>query len=184
MLALAVPMAAVALETHKPFDDYVVDSWDVKQGLPQISVLAMTQDADGYLWFGTQAGLARFDGVRFHRYNPRDTLGVNSNIQALLADRQHRLWIGTALGLLVLEDGRFRRVLPVDAGGQPALAFPVRALAMADGRVLVAGAEGIYTPQGGRLRLLHGRRELQDATTDTHDTLGGCRALLDACGRR
>ncbi len=155
MALLLAPGLVGALETGKPFTDYVVDSWDVKQGLPQISVLAMTQDADGYLWFGTQAGLARFDGVRFHRYNPRDTLGVNSNIQALLADRQRRLWIGTAQGLLVLEDGRFRRVLPVDTSGQPALAFPVRALAMADGRVLVAGAEGIYTPQGGRLRLLH-----------------------------
>ncbi|TLX23193.1 ligand-binding sensor domain-containing diguanylate cyclase [Thermomonas fusca] len=155
LLTLATPLSAGALEADKPFSDYVVDSWDVKQGLPQISVLAMTQDADGYLWFGTQGGLARFDGVRFHRYNPRDTLGVNSNIQALLADRQRRLWIGTTLGLLVLEDGRFRRVLPADADGKPALAFPVRALAMTDGRVLVAGAEGVYTPEGGRLRLLH-----------------------------
>ena len=155
MLTLATPLSAGALEADKPFSDYVVDSWDVKQGLPQISVLAMTQDADGYLWFGTQGGLARFDGVRFRRYNPRDTLGVNSNIQALLADRQRRLWIGTTLGLLVLEDGRFRRVLPTDADGKPALAFSVRALAMTDGRVLVAGAEGVYTPEGGRLRLLH-----------------------------
>jgi diguanylate cyclase (GGDEF)-like protein len=155
LLTLATPLSAGALEADKPFSDYVVDSWDVKQGLPQISVLAMTQDADGYLWFGTQGGLARFDGVRFRRYNPRDTLGVNSNIQALLADRQRRLWIGTTLGLLVLEDGRFRRVLPTDADGKPALAFSVRALAMTDGRVLVAGAEGVYTPEGGRLRLLH-----------------------------
>ena len=94
MLTLVAPLVAAALDTDKPFDDYVVDSWDVKQGLPQISVLAVTQDADGYLWFGTQAGLARFDGVRFQRYNPRDTLGVSSNIQALLADDRRRLWIG------------------------------------------------------------------------------------------
>lgn len=127
----------------------------MKQGLPQISVLAMTQDADGYLWFGTQAGLARFDGVRFHRYDLRHTLGLNSTIQALLADHQRRLWIGTRLGLLVLEHGRFRRVLPVDAGGAPMHAFPVAALAMHGGRVLVAGADGIYTPAGGRLHRLH-----------------------------
>lgn len=155
LLALTTPLSAGALEADKPFSDYVVDSWDVKQGLPQISVLAMTQDADGYLWFGTQAGLARFDGVRFHRYNPRDTLGVNSNIQALLADDQRRLWIGTALGLLVLEDGRFRRVLPADATGAPMPAFPVPALALVGGRVLVAGVDGIYTPERGQLRRLH-----------------------------
>ncbi len=127
----------------------------MKQGLPQITVLAITQDADGYLWFGTQAGLARFDGVRFHLYSPRNTLGVNSNIQALLADDQRRLWIGTAAGLLVLENDRFRQVTPAAAAGTPSRAFSVEALARVGGRVLVAGADGIYTPDGGRLRRLH-----------------------------
>ena len=134
----------------------MVDTWDVKQGLPQITVLAIAQDADGYLWFGTQAGLARFDGVRFRRYNPRDTVGVNSNIQALLADGRHRLWIGTALGLLVMENGRIRAVAPPpDASGARARGFSVRALALVDGRVLVAGPDGLYTPEGSGLRRVH-----------------------------
>lgn len=153
LLALSALLPAAALERDKPFDDYVVDTWDVKQGLPQITVLAIAQDADGYLWFGTQAGLARFDGVRFRRYNPRDTVGVNSNIQALLADDRRRLWIGTALGLLVMEDGRIRAVAPPsDAAGAAARGFPVRALALVDGRVLVAGPDGLYTPDGSGLR--------------------------------
>lgn len=150
LLTLAAALPAFALERDKPFDDYVVDTWDVKQGLPQITVLAITQDADGYLWFGTQAGLARFDGVRFRRYIPRDTVGVNSNIQALLADGRHRLWIGTALGLLVLENDRVRAVAP--PAGATARGFPVHALALVDGRVLVAGPDGLYASDGTGLR--------------------------------
>ena len=153
MLAAVFP--AIALDTDKAFRDYVIDTWDVKQGLPQVTVLAMAQDADGYLWFGTQAGLARFDGVRFRRYNPHDTLGINSNIRALLADDRKRLWIGTALGLTVMEDGQFRPVPPVDAAGKPTHDFPIRALAMAGTAVLVAGPDGIYTTDGTRLRRLH-----------------------------
>lgn len=152
LLALAALLPAAALERDKPFDDYVVDTWDVKQGLPQITVLAITQDADGYLWFGTQAGLARFDGVRFRRYTLRDTVGVNSNIQALLAD-DRRLWIGTALGLLVMEGGRIRAVAPpAGSAGDVARDFSVRALAQIGGRVLVAGPDGVYTPDGNGLR--------------------------------
>ena len=65
LLLMAPP--ATALDPHKPFRDYVTDNWGVEQGLPQISVLAITQDEAGYYWFGTQAGLARFDGVNFRR---------------------------------------------------------------------------------------------------------------------
>ena len=149
LLALAgTGLPAAALEPDKPFRDYVTDTWDVKQGLPQITVSAITQDRDGYLWFGTQAGLARFDGVRFRRYSQGEAPDLDSNIQALLADDQGRLWIGTGAGLLVMEGGRFHRV---DAGAT-ARNFPVRALAMADGRLLVAGPDGLYTPQDRRLQ--------------------------------
>jgi ligand-binding sensor domain-containing protein len=54
-----------ALDPAKDFSHYVRDSWSIQHGLPQISVLAIAQDRAGYLWVGTQSGLARFDGVRF-----------------------------------------------------------------------------------------------------------------------
>ena len=154
LLVLAAAWPVAALETDKPFRDYVVDTWDVKQGLPQITVTAITQDADGYLWFGTQAGLARFDGVRFRRYTQEEAPNLDSYIQALLADPARRLWIGTARGLLVMEDGRFHRIDHAAVGGGADRNFPVRALAMSAGRVLVAGPDGLYTPEGHALRRL------------------------------
>ena len=44
---------------------YSVKVWQTDEGLPHNSVWALAQASDGYLWVGTQQGLARFDGVRF-----------------------------------------------------------------------------------------------------------------------
>jgi hypothetical protein len=38
----------------------------------EISALSLAQIAPGYLWVGTQSGLARFDGVRFLTFSPED----------------------------------------------------------------------------------------------------------------
>ncbi|MCR6685418.1 diguanylate cyclase [Pseudoxanthomonas sp.] len=146
---------AHALDADKPFRDYVADSWGVEQGLPQISVLSITQDPAGYLWFGTQGGLARFDGARFFRYTQNDASELGSHVQALLSDASGRLWVGTSQGLLVLENGRFQRVLPAATVDAQAAGFPIRALALEAGRILAAGPDGVYVAEGGRLRPLH-----------------------------
>ena len=155
LLALLPTLPAAALDPAKPFRDYVTDNWGVEQGLPQISVLAITQDEAGYYWFGTQAGLARFDGVHFQRYTQYDAAELSSNIQALLSDGPQRLWVGTARELLLFENGRFQAI-PATTPGTPERIFPVSALLkQADGRVLVAGPDGIYTVDGKRLQRLH-----------------------------
>ncbi len=150
---LAFP--ALALDPEKPFQDYVLDTWGVEQGLPQISVLTIAQDPAGYLWFGTQAGLARFDGVRFQRYTQNDAPALGSTIQALLADQRQRLWIGTTRGVLVLENGRFRTLATGSTTDAPERVFPANALALDGEQVLVAGVDGIYTPDGNHLRRLY-----------------------------
>src|SRR3990170_4331466 len=44
---------------------YRFDHWRTDDGLPDNTVNALLQTSDGYLWLGTQRGLARFDGIRF-----------------------------------------------------------------------------------------------------------------------
>lgn len=157
---LLVPLAAftfpaAALDAGKPFRDYVADTWGVEQGLPQISVLSITQDPAGYLWFGTQGGLARFDGIRFFRYTQLDADALGSHVQALHADADGRLWIGTSQGLLVLEHGQFHTLVPAGTESDTT-GFPVHALVPdADGRMLVGGTDGVYRVEDGQLRLLH-----------------------------
>jgi signal transduction histidine kinase/ligand-binding sensor domain-containing protein len=67
-----------------------------EEGLPQNSVNAIVQTQDGYLWIGTQEGLARFDGNRFTVYNKRTTPALwNNYIWSLMEDRRGGLWAGT-----------------------------------------------------------------------------------------
>ena len=93
-----------------PADDYLIDVWDSERGLPENSVVSLAQTPDGYLWLGTlQAGVARFDGVRFTTFDPVNTPELPRNdTQRLLVDAQGDLWIGMIGGSLVrYEAGKF-----------------------------------------------------------------------------
>ena len=73
------------------------------QGLSQMSVNAALQDSEGFMWFGTQDGLNRYDGYQFkvYRHDRNDPNSLANNwISALHEDRAGNLWIGTNGGLL------------------------------------------------------------------------------------
>ena len=83
----------------------------VADGLPSSATYKTVQDHDGFVWIGTQDGLARYDGIDFRvfRHDPADPTSLASNdVDALLVDRQGRLWCGgEASGLNRLEpDGK------------------------------------------------------------------------------
>jgi ligand-binding sensor domain-containing protein len=94
VLAALLPAAPVqALAPGKAITQYRRDVWLPKDGLPQSSVDSMVQTRDGYLWFGTQEGLARFDGVRFVVFDKKNVPEIRHNrILSLLADRSGTLW--------------------------------------------------------------------------------------------
>jgi ligand-binding sensor domain-containing protein/signal transduction histidine kinase len=74
----------------------------VEQGLAQELVTAIAQDQQGFMWFGSQNGLSRFDGYRVIVYKniANDSRSLADNwIQALYVDDKGRLWIGTRSGL-------------------------------------------------------------------------------------
>jgi ligand-binding sensor domain-containing protein len=102
-------VAAFARDPAPGSRDYVVDTWQAEDGLPQNSVTALAQTRDGYLWVGTQDGLARFDGVRFVLFHALTTPCIhNSRIVQVFEDRRGALWIGTeAAGLVRLQQGQF-----------------------------------------------------------------------------
>ena len=78
------------------------DSWTTANGLPQNSVVAITQTRDGYLWFATLDGLVRYDGMRFTVFDRSNTPGFATNrCYALFEDKDGTLWIGTEEGSLM-----------------------------------------------------------------------------------
>ena len=69
------------------------------QGLSQQRVTHIVQDDRGFLWFGTQYGLNRYDGYRFRVFknDPTDPDSLcDVHITSLFKDRAGRLWLGCA----------------------------------------------------------------------------------------
>jgi signal transduction histidine kinase/ligand-binding sensor domain-containing protein len=74
-------------------------------GLPSDNVRAITQTPDGILWFGTDGGLARFDGRRVQIFGLQ---GLSSNkILTLETSVTGEIWIGTDAGAGRFYDGSF-----------------------------------------------------------------------------
>ena len=97
-----------ALNPSKALTQYSISHWTQEQGLPQNTISAIAQTADGYLWLGTDEGLARFDGYEFVVFS-RDTGKLPSNsILALVAGPDGALWIGTPSGLTEYRNRTFR----------------------------------------------------------------------------
>jgi ligand-binding sensor domain-containing protein len=120
---LGLERPAGAVDPRRAPGDYAVQSWLAPHGLPQDSVTAILQAADGYLWIGTGEGLARFDGVTFTVYDRKKLPGLRSqSITALLEDGAGAIWIGTSPGSLtrLAPDGTHRTFDPrVEDAGLP-----------------------------------------------------------------
>jgi signal transduction histidine kinase/ligand-binding sensor domain-containing protein len=107
---LLAPPSQASLDPKKAITQFIRQSWQSDQGLPENSVTAIAQTKDGYLWLGTEGGLVRFDGLRFTTFEKNTTPGLGSNfVTSLLVDQKGTLWIGTyGGGLTCLREGRLQ----------------------------------------------------------------------------
>jgi signal transduction histidine kinase/ligand-binding sensor domain-containing protein len=105
LFALALPVAA--LDPRKSLTQYSRTVWTQEHGLPQDTIRAIAQTADGYLWLGTDEGLARFDGYDFTPFNKANGDLPSNSITALTADPDGSLWIGTSNGLTHYQGKKF-----------------------------------------------------------------------------
>ena len=81
------------------------ENYTSEKGLSQNSCYTISQDANGFMWFGTQDGLNRYDGRQFKIYSQQNEIGekLPSNIITSLFFDSHKnlLWVGTALGACI-----------------------------------------------------------------------------------
>ncbi|HCY75428.1 MAG TPA: hypothetical protein DHV28_05865 [Ignavibacteriales bacterium] len=78
-----------------------LDKIGLEQGLSQSTVYAITQDEQGFMWFGTDDGLNRYDGyaIKVFKHSSNNLNSVADNtILALFSDTNGDLWIGTRRG--------------------------------------------------------------------------------------
>ena len=77
-----------------------VTSWTDANGLRLGAIYAIAQDAEGYLWLGTDTGLLRFDGLQFSRWMmASDTQFPDARVSALFASPVDKsIWVATSAG--------------------------------------------------------------------------------------
>lgn len=79
-------------------EHYAIRHYSVEDGLSQNTVMAILQDKQGFMWFGTWDGLNRFDGYEFTVYKAtgeEGQMGVNNRIDHLYEDSTETLWWST-----------------------------------------------------------------------------------------
>ena len=107
-LGLLFSLPVCALNPAKSLTQYTRTVWTQQHGLPQDTIRAIAQTPDGYLWLGTDEGLARFDGYEFAIFNKDKGDLPGNSISALSAAPDGTLWIGTSAGLTSYRDRKFR----------------------------------------------------------------------------
>jgi ligand-binding sensor domain-containing protein/AraC-like DNA-binding protein len=144
--APANPGASSAFDPGK----CVARVWGAGSGLPGSSVRALAVTRDGFIWVGTEAGLARFDGVSFTVFDRWNSPALkDSPVLSLYRDVDGVLWVGTdGGGLCAVGPGEWRCI-----GEKEGLRSPhVRAITGGSGGRLWAGTDyGVHGIDGEKI---------------------------------
>ncbi len=104
------PVRAFLSEEAEPLpQDLRFRRLNVEDGLPHATVLMVLQDQQGFMWFATADGLARYDGYDFtvFRHDPADPNSLsNNNTFAIIQSQDGLIWVGTDPGGLNVYDPR------------------------------------------------------------------------------
>ncbi|NBB76431.1 MAG: response regulator [Bacteroidetes bacterium] len=125
--------------------EYIVRNYTIEDGLPVNSVNRMVQDVDGYLYFATSDGLARFDGDEFKIFNSANTPGLASN---RISDMMYvplfdELWLLHSTGSLTRKSGSTFETYRAEKEGE--LFRTVQMVPGAGGEIWIATEGGVAT---------------------------------------
>ncbi|MCO4786123.1 ligand-binding sensor domain-containing diguanylate cyclase [Marinomonas atlantica] len=104
MCSIALLYGATSYATAS-LHDYFIDVWTSHEGLPHNSINAITQTEDGYLWFATWEGVARYNGKSFELFSRDPETGlIDAAVRALIPAKGNQLWVGGGRGGITLRD--------------------------------------------------------------------------------
>jgi ligand-binding sensor domain-containing protein len=87
---------------HSQSSHYKFEHITPREGLSQSTVETILQDKKGFLWFGTNDGLNKYDGysISVYRYSTKDPASISDNyIYEMIEDSEGFIWVGTSDGL-------------------------------------------------------------------------------------
>ena len=116
-LTWAIFSSGAALAADLPSPRFATIGLD--EGLSQSTVWSIAQDQRGFMWFGTEDGLNRYDGSELRIFNRSDADSTSINaktIYALEEDDQGNLFIGTYEYGLIRYDWRYERFTQYPTG--------------------------------------------------------------------
>jgi len=157
VLPIAAQTPAGKPERWAELADTIFRNYGVDDGVPISTVTAFAEDGDGFLWVGTMAGLARWDGYHFrvYRKDPAKSGALRDDfVWCLQPDSQGRLWVGTNGGALSRYDRTTDSFVTIDAEAGGNENIPVRALAQDGAGGMWAGTDrGLVHigPDGARI---------------------------------
>ena len=87
--------------------------YNIENGMSSNTVYDILQDAEGYIWIGTDNGLNRFDGIEFTFYQKESASSPEflTNTISCLCERGDSLWLGTDCGVYIFER-KPERIIP------------------------------------------------------------------------
>ena len=139
-----------ALDREMSEIDFTIASWGLDDGLPATRIWSIAEDAAGYLWIGTDAGLVRFDGSAFRLWSPVEGPSLPKGaIMEVLSARDGSIWVGQGPvgdGVSRISSGRADNYGRADLGDS-AINF---ILEDHRGTMWVGNADGLFYLQGSR----------------------------------
>lgn len=174
LLIIIIQMGALPSALSQPHN-LKFDHLSTPQGLSQDIVKAILQDHLGFMWFGTEDGLNRYDGysVKVYKHDPRDSTTVSLNaINDIYEDSRGRLWIGTSNGLNLFDRDRDRFIrFANDPGNVRSLSNNVVSLIREDrhNRLWVATTKGLNRYDEDRQMFVHYFHDPHDSSSINTD---------------
>ena len=145
----------LALDPGQPASSYLRKYFTMEDGLPSNDVHAVVQSENGFLWVGTDAGLARFDGKRFTPIDIRSGVAQQIPVRSLLVNPEGDLWAGTDAGLARLPRAvldHFDRALVTMYHLGPGISDQILCMHRSrDGTLWIGSSGGLYRFDRGSL---------------------------------
>ena len=124
-------------------------SYTMDDGLAANRVYSILQDSCGFMWFGTDDGLSRFDGIQFKSYYLSEHVNANTSnsVKKIFIDSRGKMWIGLDSGIVIYDSqtDTFKPFNIKTENGEMIQTYVTDMIEDSDGEVWIAtNGKGLY----------------------------------------